>query len=207
MVPHARHLSGLALRIGTVAPGQLATEVERLSGGLQRHAWPGLRMQGVGPLSPAVVEQFELSGPVARASGQLPDARLDGPLTPTYGSLGFEPQGLASGDDLARFCQRLAEAVQSLRLVEAARSLKPARLEINRTQTLALETSRGRYAIRLDGGGSRKHGHEWRVTEAVAPSESLLRILPELLIGVTYADALVIVDGLDPCAEEVENRP
>ena len=207
MVPHARNLVDLATRVGEAAPGPLASEVERLSAGLDRLTWFGLRTRSVGALSRIFVEEQGLTGPAARASGQLEDARLDGMLTPAYASLGFVPQTRAPGDDHARFHQRLAEAAQSLRLVDAASSLRPAPLEMNRSRPLAIETSRGRFELRVERTTSRKQGHQWQVSHVAGPSKSLLRVLPELLIGAPYADALVIIDGLDPCAEEVENTP
>lgn len=108
-------------------------------------------------------------GPVARAAGLAEDARLD---DPAYGQLGFEPVLHPEGDARARWRQRLMEAIQSLDLA--------ARAGDRTTGSVAVvEAPRGR--LRADGG----------------PMASLVAIVPGLLQGMEWGDAVTTIVSLD----------
>lgn len=114
-------------------------------------------------------------GPVARAAGVAVDARID---DPAYRGLDFAPVVQAGGDARARLRQRLAEAAQALELAERA----GARL---RRPGPPLEGPRGALA-----GGE------------PAPSVALLELLPDLLAGLEWGDAITTVTSLDLDMEE-----
>ncbi len=113
-------------------------------------------------------------GPVARAAGLAADARID---DPAYQGLGFSPVVHRSGDAGDRLRQRLAEAIQALDLAERAGARE-------RSPGPALEGPRGPLA----GGG--------------LPSDSLLDLLPRLLVGQEWGDAMTTVASLDIDVEE-----
>ena len=116
-----------------------------------------------------------IGGPVARAAGMAVDARLH---DPSYEGLGFSPVVHGAGDARDRLRQRLAEAVQALELAELAGS----RL---RQPGPPVEGPRG----------------PLRVGEPL-PSAALLGLLPRLLAGQEWGDAMTIVASLDLDLEE-----
>lgn len=115
------------------------------------------------------------SGPVARAAGAPVDARLD---DPAYEGLGFSPVVHRGGDARARLGQRLAEAAQALDLAARAGSRV-------RQPGPALEGPRGPL-----------------VAGEPLPSAALLSLLPRLLAGQEWGDAMTIVASLDLDMEE-----
>lgn len=123
-----------------------------------------------------VIEPDEvIGGPVARAAGLAVDARLH---DPSYEGLRFSPVVHGTGDARDRLRQRLAEAVQALELADLAGS----RL---RRPGPPVEGPRG----------------PLRVGEPL-PSVSLLGLLPRLLAGQEWGDAMTIVASLDLDLEE-----
>jgi hypothetical protein len=108
-------------------------------------------------------------GPVARASGDDRDARS---LDPAYGRIGFEPLVREEGDALARWRLRLAEARQSLELAKRSGASES-------TPSGLTESPRGI----LQAGAS--------------PSAGLVALLPELLAGMEWGDAVTTVVSLD----------
>ena len=116
-----------------------------------------------------------IGGPVARAAGLAVDARLH---DPSYQGLGFSPVVHGGGDAWDRLRQRLAEAAHALELTELAGS----RL---RQPGPPVEGPRG----------------PLRVGEPL-PSAPLLGLLPRLLAGQEWGDAMTIVASLDLDLEE-----
>lgn len=114
-------------------------------------------------------------GPVARAAGRAADARLD---DPAYDGIDFSPVVHEGGDARARLGQRLAEAAQALDLAERAGS----RL---RQPGPPLEGPRGPLAA-----------------GEPLPSAALLGLLPGLLAGREWGDAMTTVVSLDLDVEE-----
>ena len=83
------------------------------------------RTKGVGPMGHDLVQAFALSGPVLRAAGVARDVRRDEPYG-IYDRLEFDmPVGRDGGDCYDRHLVRVAEMVQSLRLIEQAVSAMP----------------------------------------------------------------------------------
>lgn len=135
-------------------------------------------LAGVAPLT--ATDAGDIGGPVGRASGCNDDARCaDG----AYGELGFAPVVDGRGDAWGRWRVRLGEAVQSLELAGAAGDRAT-------SVTGTVETPRG--PLRA---GSR-------------PSPALADLVPRLLPGLEWGDAVVALAGLDidPC-ELAAERP
>ena len=117
------------------------------------------------------VDVRDTSGPVARASGLEVDARRG---DRTYQALGFRSIVASEGDALARWRVRMGEAVQSLALAAgaAAATVRPGGSPV--------ESPRG--AISLD---------------RPAPSAALAALVPRVLEGSEWGDAMVALASLD----------
>lgn len=114
-------------------------------------------------------------GPVARAAGLDEDARTG---DPAYAALGFEPIVTGGGDVAARWRQRLAEVEQSVDLM--ARAGPDART----TPTGEVESPRGLL--------------RW----GDAPFDRLLGVVPEVVEGREWGDAVSSIVSLDLDPEE-----
>lgn len=77
------------------------------------------RTQGIGVLSKAAAINGSCSGPVARASGVTRDLRKDEPYL-AYGDFDFQVCCATGGDVYARYLVRMAEILESLKIVEQA---------------------------------------------------------------------------------------
>ncbi len=117
-------------------------------------------------------------GPVARASGDDRDARR---LDPAYQRLGFEPVVRDEGDALARWRLRVAEARQSLQLAKRAGTSAS-------TPSGVTEGPRGPLAA------------------GASPSGGLVALLPELLAGMEWGDAVTTIVSLDVGAVEAAKQ-
>lgn len=125
-------------------------------------------LAGVGPLAGDTARS--IGGPVARAAGTTDDARAgDG----AYRDLGFEPVVERDADSLARWRVRLREAAQAIGLAAAAATRTT-------TVTGVVESPRG--AMR-DG--------------APAPSVAIAELVPDVLAGLEWGDAVVGLASLD----------
>jgi hypothetical protein len=109
------------------------------------------------------------AGPVTRAAGLPDDARSD---DPAYRALGFEPIVEEGADVAARWRQRLAEILQSIELSARAGARSTSTTE-------QVESPRGRLRA-----GSR-------------PSRRLLELVPQLIEGAEWGDAVVTIASLD----------
>ena len=108
-------------------------------------------------------------GPLARAAGLVEDSRLD---EPAYRRLGFEPIVLDENDSTGRWRLRLAEAARSLDLAAIAADRMTERVGL-------VESPRGR----LEPGD--------------APTVRALRLVPGLLSGLEWGDAIAALTSLD----------
>lgn len=183
---HALHVQGLdalarralALAVGgaDVAPVRLRADLSALLRLLERSGVLGWATAGVGLIEAAKIAGRGV-GPVARAAGLVEDARLD---DPAYLALGFEPvvqahegRSRTAGDARDRWRQRLAETMQSLTLVERAG------------------------AAMAGAGGAPIEAPRGRVVPGRPSSAVLLTLLPELLRGQEWGDAVTTIVSLD----------
>lgn len=161
-----------ALRDGL--PAGIARDVLTLGRLLERTRALGWATAGVGIVAP---ERARGLGPVARAAGLAEDARQG---DPAYVALGFTPVVQSGGDARARWRQRIAEAVQSLELA--------ARAGDRRT---------GGPGVAIEGPRGPLFGTAGREAVPATPSVVLLALLPDLLRGQEWGDAVTTVISLD----------
>lgn len=127
------------------------------------------------PLDTATIAGAGL-GPLARAAGLAEDARL---ADPVYRALGFEPIILDGHDAGSSWRIRFAEAARSLDLAAAARGWT--------TEPIGrVESPRGR----LEPGD--------------APTSRTLRLVPGLIAGLAWGDALAMLVALDLDLDEAD---
>jgi hypothetical protein len=168
----------LAVQIGAAeAPvADSARELHAITRDIERSGVLRWSTRGVGVLSrDTVAVVADGLGPIARASGVRDDARVD---EPAYRALGFDSIVNAAvsdkhiGDASARWRQRIAEAAQSLNL-----------------------------AARANGAHAWGHGvvegPRGRVTATESPQARLYAMLPGLLRGMEWADAVTTIVSLD----------
>ncbi len=173
----AHQLPSLARRVlrfaNNVHPDQ-SEDVQRMHRLLRRSQLLGWATRGVGSI-PADRLEGTATGPVARASGVDQDERT---TDPAYLGLGFEPVVHAGGDARARITQRLAEAHQALQLAGRAGDRR-------HDPEAPLESPRGRLAV------------------GDLPAQRLLPLLPAVLEGMEWGDAVSTVVSLDLDTDEV----
>lgn len=183
------HLAWVGDALTTHGLGALGQRALRLAGRLRPEDAPAVRRlarriewtqvlgwatRGVGRLSDEGQGILRGCGPVARAAGLLEDARSD---EPAYQALGFAPIVHQGGDAAARWRQRLAEAEQSLDLA----------LRAGERQTEAtgrIESPRG------------------LLTAGSGPATCLLPLIPALVTGLEWGDAVAALVSLDLDLEE-----
>lgn len=157
--------------------GTTADEVLGLRRLLERSRGLGWATRGVGYLPATSVSGLGL-GPTGRASGVEEDGRIG---DPAYDDLGFEPVVESGGDVRARWRQRLREAASSLEL---------ARLAGDRTS----------------GGLGTVEAPWGRLSADRSPVTAVLELLPALIEGTDWGDAVATIASLDLDLEE-ESRP
>lgn len=167
-----------ALRLARTLRPEDAGAIEGLRRLLKRTRALGWATAGVGHIAPERLAGTG-TGPVVRAAGLAEDARTE---DPAYRALGFEPVVHEDGDARARWRQRLAEAVQALAL--ASRAGEQETEPVGR-----IEAPRG----------------VW--TTERRPTGALLALLPSLLAGLEWGDAVATVVSLDLDLEEAAEAP
>ncbi|MBF6601037.1 MAG: hypothetical protein IVW36_11060 [Dehalococcoidia bacterium] len=172
----AQQLESLGRRTLALAahmmPDDLA-RVQALGRALRRTQVYRWSLADVGRLDGSRLEHLG-AGPVARAAGLTEDARTD---DPAYRALGFEPVVQSAGDTAARWKQRLLETMQALDLAARAGEL------------------------RTEPSG-RIEGPRGLLTLDSAPSDRLAPLVPALLAGLEWSDALAALISLDLDLEE-----
>lgn len=169
-------LPALAMRALRLAaePVPHARRVAALGRRLRALRIPTLPWAGRGGLGSDAVRGLAL-GPVSRAAGQADDARTD---EPAYRRLGFEPLIGTAGDAAERWTLRLREATASLDLARRAGATEA-------WGSGVVECPRG------------------RLTPTSAPFGRIQALVPSLLEGLEWGDAVVSLVSLDIDASEV----
>ena len=169
-------LPALAMRALRLAaePVPDARRVAALGRRLRALRIPSLPWAGRGPLDSDAVRGLAL-GPVSRASGERDDARTD---EPSYRRLGFEPLIGKAGDAAERWNLRLREAAASLDLAQRAGGTEA-------WGSGVVESPRG------------------RLTPTSAPFSRVQALVPRLVEGLEWGDAVVSLASLDIDASEV----
>lgn len=148
--------------------------VRALEKTLRRRGFFGWATRGIGVLEPRELQ--DVSGPVARSSGLPVDARLD---DPAYRRLRFEPLVQDAGDAAARWLQRVGEAVQALHLAESAG-----------------EETAGGLGVTESPRGS--------LSDRSSPSQAVAHLVPRIVTGMEWGEAVVTVVSLDLDMSEVQ---
>ncbi len=157
-----------ALRLGKILTPHHQREVRRLLAMVRRSGIFGLALNRAG--GEVTGSQAKGLGPVARAGGVDDDARRD---EPAYRELGFQTILHQKGDAAARWRQRMAEVTQSLDLSDRA-------------------------GDRTAFGAGLVEGPRGRITaNGPSPSVVVLDLLPQLLSGLEWGDAVSLVWSLD----------
>jgi hypothetical protein len=178
-------LEAYGLRVLKLAFGlnrESADSVDALERWLRRNLSLRWGTSRVGVVTRAQAEGLP-GGPVARASGDDRDARS---LDPAYTLIGFEPVVRDEGDALARWRLRVAEARQSLLLAKRSGVCES-------TPSGLTEGPRG------------------PLSADVPRSSGLVALLPDLLVGMEWGDAVTTVVSLDigvidPAVREVTSE-
>jgi hypothetical protein len=157
-----------ALKLAFELDLESADSIDALDRWLRRNVSVRWGTSRVGVVTGAQAEGLP-GGPVARASGDDRDTRS---LDPAYQRLGFEPVVHGEGDTLARWRLRVAEARQSVQLAKRSGTSES-------TPSGVIEDPRG------------------PLSADVPPSAGLVALLPNLLVGMEWGDAVTTVVSLD----------
>jgi NADH-quinone oxidoreductase subunit D len=164
------------------------------------------RTRGVGILSRTLIDQYGVSGPIARASGVDFDLRRDEPYL-AYGELGdvLRVTLRADGDAYSRFGLLLDQAKASLDLADACierlRSLEQGPINVRLPKILKAPEG-ATYAWTENPLGingyylvSRGEKTPWRMKLRSA-SFNNIAVLPEMLTGCVVADMVAILGSM-----------
>jgi len=161
------------------------------------------RTRGVGVLTNEWAKKICAVGPPARASGVAIDARIDHP----YAAYDEVPPRIATqeaGDTWARVLVRVAELLDSIRLVREALSAMPPgpicaeikeEIPPDRVGVSVVEAPRGEAVHFVQTGGDNRP-YRWRVR---APTYPNLQAMPAMVAGANIADVPITLGSLDPC--------
>jgi NADH-quinone oxidoreductase subunit D len=168
------------------------------------------RMKGIGTLSAADAVAWGATGPVARASGVPFDIRKNDPYS-VYPRLDFEIPLGENGDVFDRGRLKLAESIESCRIVEQALDqIEPGPVRASGLPRLIrprpgdtydhIESARGSLGVYLVSDGSPR---PFRM-KIRSPAFCNLQLLGALAPGHTVSDLVVILGSLDPVFGEVD---
>ncbi len=167
------------------------------------------RTRGVGVLTRQAAITMGASGPVARASGVAQDIRKVAPYE-VYDRLEFDVPAQPEGDCFARYCVRVEEMRQSVRIIRQALRKLPGG-EVRTRVPMTMRAPRGEAYVRTesprgdlgvyvvsDGGET-----PYRV-KVRAPSFNNLYALTEMMKGWKVADVIAILGSIDIVLSDVD---
>jgi NADH-quinone oxidoreductase subunit D len=168
------------------------------------------RLKGIGVLSAADAVAWGASGPVARASGVPFDIRKNDPYS-VYPRLDFDVPIGENGDVFDRSRLKLAEAIESCRIVEQALDqMEPGPVHAPGVPRLIrprpgdaydhIESARGSLGVYVVSDGSPR---PFRM-KVRSPAFCNLQLLGKLAPGHSVSDLVVILGSLDPVFGEVD---
>ena len=166
-----------ALRLAARITSARAEDVRALGRVLEGTRSFGWATAGIGVTDAALLAAVA-PGPVSRAAAIARDARADDPV---YRSLGFEPVVQHDADARARWRQRLAEAIQALELA-------------------------GRAGMRASAPVGHVETPLGTLTADDSPAAGLLAVVPALVAGTEWGDAVTTIVSLDLDVEETASR-
>ena len=160
-------LSERVLRLGRRVAPGDGELIHGLERTLRRRGFLGWNTREIGVLPRDTLEG--VTGPVARASGSPADARIE---EDAYRRIGFEPVVQDAGDAAARWIQRVRETEQALDLAARAGDARAG-------GSGSIESARG------------------ELTDRGGPSLATARLVPSLVAGMEWGDAVTTVVSLD----------
>jgi Ni,Fe-hydrogenase III large subunit/Ni,Fe-hydrogenase III component G len=181
----------------------LDTEWQQVTRAVTRDRNLQKRMRGVGVTSPALVKQFALLGPVARAAGIDIDCRRDHPYA-AYDRVQFDVITASDGDVWSRVLVRAQEVFESSRIIrqcldkmEAGPLLTPIQDELpaGRIGLSSVEAPRGE-SHHFVVTGENNRPRRWRVR---APTYQNLQGIPAMIQDQSLADMTIALGSIDPC--------
>jgi formate hydrogenlyase subunit 5 len=161
------------------------------------------RTKGVGELTNQWAKKICVVGPPARASGVAIDARIDHPYA-AYDELHPRIATQDAGDTWARVLVRVAELLESIRLVREGIAALPegpicakikGEIPPERIGVSVVEAPRGE-AIHFVQTGGENRPYRWRVR---APTYPNLQAMPAMVANANIADVPITLGSLDPC--------
>jgi NADH-quinone oxidoreductase subunit D len=187
-----------------IATAQVHAAMDRIDDIITGNEIFHARTRGVGVLSPGIIHQYGVSGPVARASGVDFDLRRDAPYL-AYGQLDVPVVTRTEGDCLARFECLVAQVRAALeiadRCCDVLAELPPG--PINTRLPKVLKVPEGHTYVATENplgiNGyylvSRGEKTPWRLKLRSA-SFNNVQVLTELLPGCLVADMIAILGSL-----------
>jgi NADH-quinone oxidoreductase subunit D len=168
------------------------------------------RCEGIGVITPALAQQFGITGPCLRASGVGYDVRKAEPYG-GYDRFDFDVPTRPEGDTMSRFDIRISEIEESCRIVEQAvkgipegpilPAKMPKRFKIPEgAHYFAVESARGHFGMYIVGDGS---DIPFKL-KLRTPSFSNLSAMPTTLQGTMLADTIAIVGSVDVVMPEID---
>jgi NADH-quinone oxidoreductase subunit D len=160
------------------------------------------RTRGVGQMSMAQAEAWQVVGPTARASGLVRDIRIEAPYG-AYRQFPVSSVTATAGDLEARFVVRLKEVLVSIQTIRTIldnlptgelTTRMPRRLPAGETIS-RVEAPRGELLYFIKSSGGEKPDRVHARTPSICNFSSVL----QLVIGQQLADVPLILAGIDPC--------
>ena len=168
-----------------------------------------VRTRGIGVISADMARAYGATGPVLRGSGVPYDIRKIAPYG-GYDAFEFDVPLGANGDCLDRYCVRMQEIRQSLRIIEQALDLLPdgpVRSKVPRR----IAPAPGHYSFSVEG--ARGDVTYWAVSDGSDIPYRLkirsacmahLSLVPELCRGMLLADLIATLGSLDLVIPEID---
>jgi NADH-quinone oxidoreductase subunit D len=171
------------------------------------------RAVGLGYVDPALLDEYGVTGPVARAAGVAKDVRKDDPYL-VYPELDFEPVTAEASDVYARADVRRRDLLMSVDLVRQVLAKMPRKGEvmaklpnvlhwkIPRGETYVRgECSRGEYGYYLVTDGS---GYPRRVNVRGPSYTHAVALLERLIVNCNISDVAALMVSLHTYPPEIE---
>ncbi|MBI4799746.1 MAG: NADH-quinone oxidoreductase subunit D [Desulfarculus sp.] len=168
------------------------------------------RCEDIGVLPVEMCRRYGATGPVLRGSGVAYDTRRFEPYS-VYDQLEFDVPVGKNGDAMDRYDVRMAEMVQSVRIIEQALDALPDGPHVSPDLPdrfipdkgevyFAVEGARGKIGVYILSDGTAK---PYRL-KLRSPSFSNLHVFAELAQGTLLADAISIMGSLDLVIPEID---
>jgi len=171
------------------------------------------RAIGLGYVDPSLVDQYGITGPVARGAGIAKDVRRDQPYL-VYDQLDFEPVIAHESDVYARADVRRRDLLMSVDLIRQVLARMPRKGEVMATLPNVLhwkiprgetyvrgECSRGEYGYYLVTDGS---GYPRRVNVRGPSYTHAMALLEKLIVNVNISDVAGLMVSLHTYPPEIE---